>query len=78
MRDSNEVIADPAQMYERVSSCIKQHVATRARDYFHASSVEVMCKAQHVARTGRRAFRPDSTDLSYLLTDREKVAATRT
>ena len=44
------MIADPRQVYARVSATLRQTYTTRPRDYLNASVLEVQCEAMEASR----------------------------
>ena len=68
------ILHDPWDLNDAISECLSKKVSTRVRDYFVASSAEVQLEALDRARTRRITYRPDCSDLSYLLTHREANA----
>lgn len=65
---------DPHIMKDMISSRMKSKGQTRPSDYFMAQTVEVQQEAQLLAEKRNIRYRPLSTDLSYLLNDRERNA----
>jgi hypothetical protein len=66
------MIHEPADLYMQVSSSIKGLISTSASDYLTASDLEIKMAAYEVAQTRKLNFRSNTTDLTYLLNDRER------
>ncbi len=73
-QDKTSCKYDPQIMKDIISSRMKRKVQTVVSDYFMASTVEVCQEAQQLAVKRGIVYRPDSKDLRYLLTPREKTA----
>ncbi|CAE7835498.1 unnamed protein product [Symbiodinium sp. CCMP2592] len=66
------VLANPQDIYEKVARELRLRFFTRPWDYLTASSLEVQCEALEAARLGKKLYQPDQSDLTYLLSARER------
>ena len=50
---------DPVKLYDEVSAFIREHVATRPRDYLIGTKQQVLAEARHVAQVRKTRFRKE-------------------
>ena len=71
-REKTSVLFDPHDLHRTISSKMRKKVQTKPSDYFLADQLEVHLHAQEVARRRGIKFRPGRSDLTYLLSQKEK------
>ena len=71
-KERTSCVFDPCHMKDIVAARMKQKVQTVPSDYFLATTVEVQQEACQLAIRRGVSHKPWSTDLTYLLTDRER------
>lgn len=68
------ILEDPFEMQQRINKYIHKRAKTRPSDYLIASAAEIQLEAQERSRSRKIPYQPDSLELDYLLTDRERKA----
>ncbi|CAJ1402897.1 unnamed protein product [Effrenium voratum] len=70
------MLHNPTDLYSHVSSELKQLGSTQPGDYLTAGNLEIQLDAMEVATSGK-IFRSNMQDLSYLLSERERLVVTQ-
>ena len=69
---TTEALHCPHELYAKIANYISSRIHTRPSDYMLASNEEILLEAQDVAQQRNIVFEPYSTDLHYLLNQRER------
>ena len=72
--ERTSMLHDPWEIQEAMKRYITNKFVTHPSDYLISSKTEVELEAQEKARVRNIPYQPGQSDLTYLLTEREKVA----
>ncbi|CAE7663119.1 unnamed protein product [Symbiodinium necroappetens] len=71
-KNKTEELEEPCKLQDKIQRHIRKRVQTVPSDYMIATGTEISLEAQQMARKRGIQWRPEQTDLGYLLNPREK------
>ena len=73
LRGAFTLLCNPQDLASQIFAAVRELPGTRPRDYLFAPQLDLKLEASEVCRVRKIQFRPNETDFSYMMTDREKA-----